>query len=609
MGEILSIKTEQDGLQVEYEVVPPLLLDHSLDARQVEIIREIDSIDKLMAENQKLINEYNTEIEKLTNQADTIDYSVAVSCGVLSSLVDAFFVGEFDFEGSWEKINKKFQGIVSNKADKVEKCELEQKINKAIENARKKAYENGKTFDDSKAREIENSIRKNFDKQHDIEAKVKRAIEKAKEKGINVDENEINEKILNGEMARKIKKLEDTYGIPSDSVWEDTGYEIDPKSHHLDDLAHHPTIIGWIASILTQFTGNTYFQNKKGKNIKFKGDKIRVIDNVNAYIEYGGVNIIEKTTKSGKKKKALEVTLVGDDFKSKLACGTFNWIGHLISDIAGSNKSARKGNAGMGLPGPLLSSLKEFARLPLIRNSKLPQLLNDLFTRDDALFGKYRMDLRSELAFGVELGKQAVPVFLNECLVRAFFFIRRIVPEVKAAKTLGDINWDAALPWKNRTIARMLTISYGTFEAIDLGEAAIRGAINSGGSIPGFFSCFVLRVNFVGIGRFAIACGSDISMGIKKEQIRNKRIETYIEQIFYNEAKLYYKQANMWVSARNAGDTINDAYKMIDDISKELAESMKDIQKSMKHISSYYPNLEKNNPKLLEEIDDILEWG
>lgn len=609
MGEIVSLKTEQDGLQVEFELVSPISVGTTCDERQLEIMEQLDSVEKLMGENQKLIDEYNAEINRLTNQADGLDYTVAVACGVLTGALDVFFVGEFDFEGSWEKINEKFQDIVSKKATQVEEAERDQKIQKAIENAQKKAQEKGGTLSEDKAKEIADNIKKKFDENHDVEEKIKKAIEKAKEQGEKVDESSIREKVLNNEMARKIKKLEEAFGIPSDSVWEEAGNGIDAKSHHLDDLAHHPTVIGWAASVLTQFTGNTYFQNKNGENIKFKGNKVRVIDNINAYIQYGGTNIIEKTTKNGGTKKVLEVTLVGDDLKSKLACGTFNWLGHLISDLAGSNGSAKKGNAGMGLPGPLMSTLKEFAMLPLVRKTKLPELLNDLFTKDDALFGKYRVDLRSELALGMEIGKQAIPVFINELLVRSFYFIRRLIAEVKTAESFKQINWDATKPWKNRTIVRMLTISMGTFEVIDLGDAAIRGAIKSGGTLPGFFAQFVLRVNFVGVGRFAIACGTDVAMGIKKERVRNQRIETYTQQIFYNDAKVYYKQANMWIAAENAGETIDDAYSMIASSSKVFAESMQDIKERMTHISEYVPAIEEKNPGLLSELDDILNWG
>lgn len=607
MSEIAALKTEQDGFQVEFEVISPLSLDKLRDKRQMEIMEKLDSIDKLMEENQRLIDEYNAEIDRLTSQTDALDYTVAVACGVLTSALDVFFVGEFDFESSLEKVNDKIQDIVSKKASMVEEAERDQKIQNAIENAKKKAEEKGEIFDDDKAKEITDNIKKKFDEEHDIETKIQKAIDKEKENGNVVDETkiqEIREKINNSEMSRKIKKLEDAFGIPSDDAWKNQDIGVSAKSHHLDDLAHHPSVIGWAASILTQFTGKSYFQNKEGVNHKIDAIEVKIINNVNAYIQYGTTSTIEVTTKGGKTKKALQVTLIGDDLKTKLACGTFNWIGHLISDLAGSSTSARKGNAGMGLPGPLMSTLKEFAMLPLIKKTKLPELLNDLFTKDNALFGKYRLDMRSELALGIEIGKQAIPVFINEILVRAFFFIRRLITEGKKAKSFEQINWEATKPWKNRTIVRMLTISMGTFEVIDLGDAAIRGAIKSGGTLPGFFAKFVLRVNFVGVGRFAIACGTDAAMGVKKEKVRNKRIKTYTEQIFYSEVKVYYKQADMWISAENAGQAIHEAYKMIEIAETEIMQNKMHNHESMTLISNYAPKIKRQDLK--DDICDIL---
>lgn len=599
MGEVVSFKNEIDELQVQYDILSPF--DYiGKDERKKDINERIDELDIFLEKNRSLVNDVNSEIDRLTNHADGVDYTVAVACGVVAGLVDVFFVGEFDFEGSYEQINKKFDDIVEKKAKQVEEKEKEQRIAKAINDAKEKAAKKGETISDDKIAQIKKSLENSYKDKHDLKKKLEETIKKLEEKGEVVDSQkreELIEQIKNKDKADLIKKLEESFGIPSDGVYNVAGNGIDSKSHHLDDLAHHPTIIGWAASILTQFTGNAYFQNKDGINIKYKAKKIKIVENVNAYIEYGDSEVIEVISTSGKSRKVLQVTLIGDDLKSKLACGTFNWIGHLLSDIAGSQSSARKGNAGMGLPGPVLSTLKEFAMLPLIKKTPLPQLLNDLFTRDDALFGKYRMDLRSELAIGKELGKQAIPLFLNEIMVRSFYFIRRLTAEIKAANSLKDICWKNTLPFKNRTITRMLTISLGTFEAIDLGDAAIRGAINSGGTLPGFFASFVLRVNFVGIGRFAIACGSDISMGVQREKQRNDRIQLINQQIYLLEAKVYYRQESMWVSAENAVEATDELCNYVEEVIPKLIEANNEVLDGLRNMVASATNLAKSNPE------------
>ena len=57
----------------------------------------------------------------------------------------------------------------------------------------------------------------------------------------------------------------------------------------------------------------------------------------------------------------------------------------------------------------------------------------------------------------------------------------------------------------------MLTISTGVMEVIDLADAAVR----SGGNI----GMFVLRVNYVGVVRFAVAGSTDWMMGVRKARL------------------------------------------------------------------------------------------
>jgi len=271
-----------------------------------------------------------------------------------------------------------------------------------------------------------------------------------------------------------ISYLEDHFKIPSDDIWNGEGVSISAKSHHLDDLAHHPTPLGLFCSILTQFTKTGYFQNGHGEFIK-----IAVTDE----------------------------GIIGEDLPHKIFAGTINWFFHLVSDMSGSRKTA---GVGMGIPGPIVSLLKEISLLPGLNETSLPKKLYEAYV-------KKKFNLRSELAVGYELGRQAIPVILNEVLARSFYFIRRIGMEYKENGGFDKIEWKNTLPFKNRTIVRMMTISTGTFTVVDLADAAIRSAIKSGGVNPTFLSNFILRVNFVGVGRFAIACGTDVKMGTNKK--------------------------------------------------------------------------------------------
>ena len=76
----------------------------------------------------------------------------------------------------------------------------------------------------------------------------------------------------------------------------------------------------------------------------------------------------------------------------------------------------------MGIPGLFISLLKELSSLPLLKTTRLPEFVSDLYSKN-------KIDLRSELAVVEFLGKQSIPVIVNECIVRTFYFVRRLIKE------------------------------------------------------------------------------------------------------------------------------------------------------------------------------------
>lgn len=369
-----------------------------------------------------------------------------------------------------------------------------------------------------------------------------------------------------GRLEGAIKHLEEKFKIPSDNVWKGTNQKISARSHHLDDLAHHPTPLGLVCSILTQFTKTAYFQNREGEFIKIG-------------IENG--------------------ELVGGGFKEKIIAGAANWFFHLVSDMSGSKKTA---GAGMGIPGPIVSLLKELSMIPGINKLGLSEKLHEIFVTN-------KFDLRSEMAVGHQLGKQALPVLINEILVRLVFFLNRVREEYQEGRSFKGINWARTVPFRNRTVVRMLTIAAGTFTAIDLADASIRSAVKSGGFGPEFLRNFVLRVNFVGIGRFAIACWADGKMEVQEEKLRSERIQIFSQQLQLLNAKLSYRQADVWISAENTAKTLEQAYVMINQTTSEYLAAVSEVQQDMGRITEHLPGVRCHNPKLLQELSDALRRG
>lgn len=365
-----------------------------------------------------------------------------------------------------------------------------------------------------------------------------------------------------------IQFLEEKFPVPSDSIWKGKDVGISAKSHHLDDLAHHPTPIGLFFSILTQFTKKGYFQNGEGTFLPISIDE-----------------------------NGLE--LIGSDIPSKIFCGTVNWFFHLVSDMSGSNKTA---GVGMGIPGPIVSLLKELSTIPGLDQTGLPKKLKEVFVKE-------RFDLRAELAVLHEVGRQAVPVLINEVLVRAFYFIRRLVTEVKSKRSLKDIEWRETLPWNNRTIARMLTIATGTFTAVDLADATIRAAIKSGGNWATFGTQLLLQVNFVGIGRFTVAVYSDVSMGSQRERSQDKRIAVLSEQLHWANAKVSYLQADVWQTAERAETSLREAEQMMRQSIVIFARAWEENRASLRQIGQMRTDIQAINPRLIDDIRDLLKWG
>ena len=95
---------------------------------------------------------------------------------------------------------------------------------------------------------------------------------------------------------------------------------------------------------------------------------------------------------------------------------------------------------------------------------------------------------------------------LNEAITRLFYAVRRLFAYADSADP-SDFSmqamWEACEPFSNSTVQRMLTVAHGTFCLLDTTDAAIRGAVTGAGTFN--VREFVMRLNLVGAGRFAIS--------------------------------------------------------------------------------------------------------
>lgn len=288
-------------------------------------------------------------------------------------------------------------------------------------------------------------------------------------------------------LSKAIKFLEEKFPIPQDKLTPEFGGGL---QHHLRDFSHHPTVLGLFFSILGQFTGTGYGTDTDGTFIKLLFP---------------------------------EGTPIGKNVPEKIALGTFNWLFHLVSDIDGSNQNAGKGT---GIPGPILSMLKELSSTPLFKNVKvnykdseisfskwISKLFNGTYFKNSN--GKpVRFDFRTEMGLATQLLEQSLFVLANEVIVRVFYTVSRLAGEIydksiSSVRELDQLDPKKFLPINNRALTRMCTVSSGTFFAVNSAGSAIKAGVAAKGNAGAFASAFFLNINYPGVGRFAVACFFD----------------------------------------------------------------------------------------------------
>lgn len=410
---------------VQYAIVFPKqrLLPGRIDSDDVstELTKMPDQVNSRIPEQLSDHIEWEPQVD----DADKVDYIVAVSSGVIAGLIDAFFTGELSFDraSDWG-------------ADKVERI------------VKKVAQTEGYTGDS---------------------------------------------------LSEAIRTLEKNHPLAADGNTNDFG---GGKQHHFRDFAHHFSIGGLAMSIFTQFTGLSVGTNT--------GGDLLVVPVPESHRQY-----------------------LGKNFQEKITFGTIEWFFHMISDMAGSSGTI---NGGTGIPGPLVSFMKEISALPFFKKAKsgdsnfrlwLSKLFNGTRLADHDACGKIikgtekQFDLRMEIGLIGELGRQAAPVLLNQCLVRGFYFCSRLFREIRDLKIqdisdLSRIAPESILPWGTPAMRHMVTVSSGVFTTVDFADAAVRG-IQSGTPVV-----FLLRINYVGIATFVVACVADA-----KATHEERKLEAY----------------------------------------------------------------------------------
>lgn len=234
-------------------------------------------------------------------------------------------------------------------------------------------------------------------------------------------------------------------------------FDMNSNNHHIKSLAHSPDLVGLIFSIVEQFTGTIHFVDG-GRMITFDRERQE---------------------------------LVGKDFISKVFAAFCNWLGHCVSDIAGSSGSRRKGDGyrGTGLPVPGFELLQFIgAELPKKQQQEKMVLFSDLAVK--------MFEEGYDARFGLTM---KVPVLLNDLMTHACFLLKRVFYHHLTLKESIPLDWKVLR--RQPELRRMLLVSYGCLCAVDITDASIRTAAKGGDILQ-----FTLHLNFVAWRGFAFRC-------------------------------------------------------------------------------------------------------
>lgn len=255
-------------------------------------------------------------------------------------------------------------------------------------------------------------------------------------------------------------------------------------NHHIKSLSHAPDIVGLIFSIIDQFTSTSHF-----------------LDN-------GRLIVIDTNT----------FDLKGKNFIAKIFCGFTNWLGHIISDMAGSS-TGRKNNpdlTGSGVSIPFFELLQGVGIGSIGKEEKL--------TIADAAVKMFESGY--DARFGIAM---SIPVLFNELSVRLCWMLKQYLYHKQPLKKCIPIILFRELKDSESNVIvlrRMLLASYGCLCSVDAGDAAIRS--------KGDWLKFALHINFIAWKKFAVNLAitglMELRLNYKINHIDIKKLDKDLEK-------------------------------------------------------------------------------
>lgn len=439
-----------------------------------------DSFKELLndSEQKEILDRMKNDYNLGPLEIDKYDYLVASLSGILSGLIDVFFIGE-------PLDSKKMRARINNKKN-------HEKLKNSLKNENYSKDEIEKIL--KKEREIDKEKVQNMS-----DSKLNKKIDEAADKIVfkfasfvyeyDKKNNQLvaNKKKKFDNIAGAIGYLEKRFKVPYDARYakdlnlSNSDLNMLPRNHHLKSLGHMPDVFGLFFSILDQFRHTT-----------------TVVDN--------GKITTHITPKFEEKNGKKNFELQGHTFIAKILCGVVNWLGHLMSDLVGSSGTrGHENKKGAGIPMP-------FYGLTQLMAFNISKGKNDMPTTFAKITEQVYVN-GYDARFGATL---AIPVVLNEVIIRLFWTIKQVYYNNKQLKSVLKIN-------KSREMDRLLLVGQGTLCLVDGIDAFAR----SGGGQN--FVLMLSRMNLVGWTRFGM-CAFKETANIYTDSKNLKKLDRDLEK-------------------------------------------------------------------------------
>ena len=243
--------------------------------------------------------------------------------------------------------------------------------------------------------------------------------------------------------------------------------------HHIKSLAHAPSLVGLTFSIIDQL---------RDKSTVISGGKLFVVD-----------------TKGGM------THLSGKGVQEKLVAAFANWLGHCMSDVAGSRNSAGRGT---GLPIPGMELLM-FSR---IRVGKDDELLSEVVTK--AFRQGY--DFRIGVAQGTVLGFQKATTAVCWAFKQHY---------------LDHRPWAECIPLESEGSLRMMQlVGNGALCMVDVGNAALKSKGEPAEFVLSFNFSAALQLAYLVLHEVDVRTGAEIERRMSKLYDELLHVSTPIER-------------------------------------------------------------------------------